>query len=202
MDLTGEFRIEAPRDLVWKALNDPEILKASIAGCDELVKASDTEFAAKVTAKVGPVKASFAGKVTLSDLDPPSGYTISGEGSGGAAGFAKGGAKVRLEPIDGNATLLKYQVDAQIGGKLAQIGSRLIEGAAKKMAGDFFAAFADQVNSIATASTHAASPAIEPAQPTPNQPPTPVAASGLAPITWIGGLILLVVAILAFAALR
>src|SRR5690349_19271865 len=132
MDMTGEHQIKAPRQAVWVALNDPEVLKASIAGCEELIKTSDTEFQAQVTAKVGPVKAKFSGKVALSDLDPPNGYTITGEGAGGAAGFAKGGAKVQLEP-DGDATLLKYAVNAVIGGKLAQIGARLIDGAARKM---------------------------------------------------------------------
>jgi carbon monoxide dehydrogenase subunit G len=141
MDMTGEYRIPAPREAVWKALNDPEVLKQCIPGCDELEKKSDTEYAAKVTAKVGPVKAKFGGNVTMSDLDPPSSYTISGEGSGGAAGFAKGGAKVRLTE-DGGATVLSYTVNATVGGKLAQIGSRLIDSTAKKMANDFFGKFA------------------------------------------------------------
>ena len=100
MDLTGEYRIPAPREAVWAALNNPDILRACIPGCQELNKASDTELVAKVVAKIGPVKATFGGKVTLSDLDPPNGYTITGEGQGGAAGFAKGGAKVRLEAVD------------------------------------------------------------------------------------------------------
>src|SRR3954453_6361731 len=142
MDMTGEHQIKAPRQAVWAALNDPAVLKQSIAGCEELVKTSDTEFQAQVTAKVGPVKAKFTGKVTLSELDPPNGYTISGEGAGGAAGFAKGGAKVALEDAPDGGTLLKYQVHAQIGGKLAQIGSRLVDGAARKMADEFFKAFA------------------------------------------------------------
>ena len=144
MDMTGEFRIPAPREAVWKALNDPEILKRSIAGCEELEKTSDTEFTAKVTAKVGPVKARFAGKVTLSDLDPPNGYTITGEGQGGAAGFAKGGAKVSLSEQD-SGTRLSYDVEAQIGGKLVQLGQRLINSAAKKTADDFFGNFATAV---------------------------------------------------------
>jgi carbon monoxide dehydrogenase subunit G len=126
MQLTGE-----------QALNDPEVLKLCIPGCEELDKTSDTGFAAKVRAKVGPVSARFAGAVTLSELNPPESYTISGEGKGGAAGFAKGGAKVHLAE-DGGATTLSYEVDAQVGGKLAQIGSRLISGTAKKMADDFF----------------------------------------------------------------
>ncbi|MDB5360543.1 MAG: hypothetical protein JWO51_1840 [Rhodospirillales bacterium] len=141
MDMTGEYRIAAPRAKVWAALNDAEILRQAIPGCDEIEKTSDTSFTAKVTAKVGPVKASFGGKVTLSDMDPPNGYTITGEGSGGVAGFAKGGAKVALVD-DGAGTLLTYAVDAQVGGKLAQIGSRLIDGTARKMAEDFFSRFA------------------------------------------------------------
>jgi len=140
MDLTGEYRIAAPREAVWKALNDPEILKQSIPGCEEIQKLSDTEMTAKVTARVGPVKASFAGKVTLSDLDPPNGYKISGEGQGGVAGFAKGGAKVNLEE-DGGETVLRYEVQSQVGGKLAQIGSRLIDATARKMADEFFGKF-------------------------------------------------------------
>ncbi|MCG8649802.1 MAG: carbon monoxide dehydrogenase subunit G, partial [Pirellulales bacterium] len=142
MQMTGEYRIEAARETVWAALNDPEVLKACIPGCEELEKTSDTGFAAKVKAKVGPVSAKFAGAVTLSDINPPESYTISGEGKGGAAGFAKGGAKVRLDE-DGSATLLHYEVDATVGGKLAQIGARLIDGTAKKMADDFFGKFAE-----------------------------------------------------------
>src|SRR5919106_24759 len=150
MDLTGDYRIPAPRETVWAALNDPEILRVCIPGCQELDKTSDTEFVARVIAKIGPVKAAFGGKVTLSDLDPPNGYTITGEGQGGAAGFAKGGAKVRLEPVDGGeATVLHYAAHAQIGGKLAQIGSRLVEGTAKKLADEFFAAFAAQAAAAA-----------------------------------------------------
>ena len=145
MDMTGERRISAPRQKVWEGLNDPEILKQAIPGCQEIEKISDTEFTAKVRAKVGPVSANFAGKVTLSDLDPPAGYTISGEGTGGVAGFAKGGAKVRLDE-EGGETVLRYEVQAQVGGKLAQIGSRLIDGTARKMADDFFNRFAAAVS--------------------------------------------------------
>ena len=140
MDMTGERRIAAPRQKVWEGLNDPEILKQAIPGCQEIEKISDTEFAAKVRAKVGPVSANFAGKVTLSDLDPPSGYTISGEGTGGVAGFAKGGAKVRLDE-EGGETVLRYGAQGQVGGKLAQIGSRLIDATARKMADEFFSRF-------------------------------------------------------------
>lgn len=145
MDMTGEYRIPAPIGRVWAGLNDPEILGQSITGCDEIERTSDTEFVAKVTAKVGPVKARFAGKVTLSDIDPPNGYKISGEGTGGAAGFAKGGASVRLAE-DGTDTVLSYTVNASVGGKLAQIGSRLIDATARKMADDFFGKFADLVS--------------------------------------------------------
>src|SRR3546814_5642729 len=130
MQMTGQYRIEAPRQAVWEALNDGEVLRQCIPGVEEIEKTSDTSFTAKVRAKVGPVSARFAGAVTLSDLDPPNGYTISGEGKGGAAGFAKGGARVRLAD-EGAATLLSYDVDAQVGGKLAQIGARLIDGTAK-----------------------------------------------------------------------
>jgi carbon monoxide dehydrogenase subunit G len=200
MDLTGDYRIPAPRETVWAALNNPEILKACIPGCEELNKTSDTELVAKVVAKIGPVKAAFGGKVTLSDLDPPNGYTITGEGQGGAAGFAKGGAKVRLEAVDGGtATVLHYAADAQIGGKLAQIGSRLVEGTAKKLADEFFAAFAQ---AAATAPAAGAAPAAG----QPVSQPAPVVASatsgGLSPVLWIIGLVVIVAAILGFVALR
>ena len=141
MELKGEYRISASRERVWEALNDPEILKKSIPGCSALEVVGDNSFAATVTAKVGPVKANFQGQVTLSDIDPPNGYTIQGEGNGGPAGFAKGGAKVTLEP-DGDGSLLRYEVEANVGGKLAQIGSRLIDGTAKKLSGEFFDTFA------------------------------------------------------------
>ena len=155
MQMTGERRIEAPRERVWQALNDPDILLRSIPGCEELEKTAEDAFTAKVKAKVGPVSAKFAGTVTLSDLDPPRSYKISGEGKGGAAGFAKGGAEVQLEE-DGGATLLKYQVDAKVGGKLAQIGSRLIDGTANKMAGEFFDSFAEAVTAGAAPGAEAA----------------------------------------------
>jgi carbon monoxide dehydrogenase subunit G len=207
MDMTGEFHIPAPRDKVWKALNDPEILKRSIAGCEELEKTSDTEFVAKVTAKVGPVKARFTGKVTLSDLDPPNGYKITGEGQGGAAGFAKGSAEVHLEP-QGEGTLLKYVVHAAIGGKLAQIGARLIDGAANKMAAEFFSSFASNVVGAAPAPTPSpaeaggpapadAMPAASPASPSPLPAAAP-ASRGLRPWVWIGGLIVIAIVLLLY----
>jgi carbon monoxide dehydrogenase subunit G len=143
MVMNGEVQLPAARELVWAKLNDTEALKASIPGCETLEKLSDTEFQAVATNKVGPVKARFKGKVRLSDLDPPNGYRISGEGDGGVAGFAKGGATVALTEKDGG-TLLTYNVEAQIGGKLAQLGQRLVNGAAKKLADQFFAKFAAQ----------------------------------------------------------
>ena len=142
--MSGEVQLSAPREEVYRKLNDPAVLKASIPGCEQLDKISDTEFYAIATLKIGPVKARWKGRVRLSDLDPPNGYKISGEGEGGVAGFAKGGANVSLRE-DGAGTVLAYNVDAQIGGKLAQLGQRLINGAAKKMADDFFARFAEAV---------------------------------------------------------
>lgn len=144
MEMSGEYRIPAPRQKVWEALNDPEILKASIPGCQALEKRSDTEMAATVVTKIGPVKATFKGEVTLSNIDAPSGYTISGEGKGGVAGFAKGGADVSLVE-DGGDTILRYAAKAQVGGKLAQLGARLIDATAKQMADQFFGAFAARV---------------------------------------------------------
>lgn len=134
MDMNGSQRIEASRELVYAALNDVDVLKQCIPGCESIEKTSDNEMNAKVTLRVGPVKASFTGKVTLSDFDPPNGYTITGEGSGGMAGFAKGSAAVKLE-ADGDATILHYTVKAEIGGKLAQLGGRLIDATATKLAG-------------------------------------------------------------------
>ncbi|MCF2524710.1 carbon monoxide dehydrogenase subunit G [Bradyrhizobium sp. G127] len=141
MQMNDSQRIPASREKVWMALNNPEVLKQCIPGCQELDMTSPTEMTAKVVIKVGPVKATFGGKVTLSDLDPPNGYKITGEGSGGVAGFAKGGAAIRLEAIGDNETILHYEVDSQIGGKLAQLGGRLIDSTAKKLAGEFFAKF-------------------------------------------------------------
>jgi carbon monoxide dehydrogenase subunit G len=188
MDLTGEYRIPAPREAVWRALNDPDVLRQCIPGCESIEKLSDTEMQARVTARVGPVKATFNGKVTLSDLDPPNGYRISGEGQGGVAGFAKGGADVRLKPDDsGAATLLTYAATASVGGKLAQIGSRLIEGTSKQMADQFFGKFAEVVGA-------AAAPAE--AAPAPVAPAPAAPQAGLPPLVWVGGLIVIVVVLL------
>jgi carbon monoxide dehydrogenase subunit G len=160
MDMTGEYRIPAPREQVWAALNDPEILKASLPGCESLERVSDHEFAATVAAKVGPVRAKFNGQVTLSDLHPPESYKISGEGKGGAAGFAKGGADVRLVEEAAAVTVLTYTAKADVGGKLAQLGSRLIDATAKKMADEFFENFRRQLTGPEAEA--AAAPALAP----------------------------------------
>lgn len=152
MDMNGSYDIAAPREAVWAALNNVEVLKVCIPGCESITKHSDTELEATVSAKVGPVKAKFTGAVTLSDMDPPNGYTISGEGKGGAAGFAKGGAKVSLTD-NGTGTTLSYDVSANVGGKLAQIGSRLIDSTAKKMADQFFSKFSDQAAALSETSS-------------------------------------------------
>ncbi len=156
MKLTGENHINASPAEVWRALNDPAILKQAIPGCDTLEKLSDTAFKATVTTKIGPVQAKFNGEVELLDLDPPNGYTISGKGSGGVAGNARGSAKVKLEP-DGTGTKLSYDVDAQVTGKLAQLGSRLIDSTAKMLAGQFFNKFEQLVSKPAEAAPEAAS---------------------------------------------
>ena len=144
MEIKGEYKIPASREKVFAALNDPAVLQACIPGCESLEKTPDTEMKAKVRMRIGPVSASFTGKVTLSDIDPPIGYRISGEGQGGAAGFAKGGAVVTLRE-DAGETVLNYNVDAQVGGKIAQVGARLITGTAKKLADQFFGKFAESV---------------------------------------------------------
>jgi uncharacterized protein len=145
MQMNDSQRIPASKDKVWVALNDPIVLRQCIPGCQSLEMSSPTEMTATVVFKVGPVKATFGGKVTLSDLDPPNSYRITGEGSGGIAGFAKGGATVTLIEDGPDITVLQYDVDAQIGGKLAQLGGRLIDSTAKKLAGEFFAAFGNAV---------------------------------------------------------
>jgi len=145
MTMNGEVQLDAPKDLVWSKLNDPDVLRICIPGCEELEKTEDDSgFRAVAKLKVGPVSARFKGRVTLTDLDPPNGYKITGEGEGGVAGFAKGGAVVGLSDKDGG-TLLSYDVEAHIGGKLAQLGQRLINGSAKKLADEFFANFSKAV---------------------------------------------------------
>jgi carbon monoxide dehydrogenase subunit G len=150
LELKGEIIIKAPQSVVYAALNDPDVLKQCIPGCEQLVKHSDTDLEAKVVLKIGPVKAKFSGTVTLSPDAPPERFSLAGEGNGGAAGFAKGGASVVLEP-HAEGMLLRYDAKAEIGGKLAQLGSRLVQGTAKKLAAAFFQNFAKCVSEDATA---------------------------------------------------
>ena len=187
MEMSGEYRIPAPRERVWDALNDPEILKLCIPGSEELRKLSDTEFTAKVTAKVGAIKATFTGSVTLSDIDAPNSYTIAGQGQWGAASFAKGSARVTLVP-DGGATILCYRANAEVGGKLANVGSRLVQGVARKTADDFFGSFAQIVGGEAG-----------------NGAPAPrslaataasAAHSSVPTLAWVGGLLIIIVLLL------
>jgi len=144
MEMTGEQLVPASQAQTWTALNDPEILKACVPGCESIEKTGENEYLVLMVARIGPVSAKFKGKLALSDLDPPNAYSIAFEGQGGAAGFGKGGAKVRLSP-EGDGTRLSYSVKANVGGKLAQIGSRLVDAAAKKIANDFFQAFNDKL---------------------------------------------------------
>ncbi|MFG1264470.1 CoxG family protein [Xanthobacter aminoxidans] len=145
MELTGEYRISAPRETVWKAILDPEMLKRCIPGCKELEQTGDNAYAAKVQVKVGPVSATFSGSVELTDMEAPAGCRIVGQGNGGIAGFAKGEAKVALAE-DGADTILTYVADAQIGGKLASLGGRLVQATAKKLSDQFFTSFAEALN--------------------------------------------------------
>lgn len=185
MEMTGEHLIPVPQQKVWDALNDPEVLKACIPGCETIDKVSDTEYKVALTAAVGPVKAKFNGKLLLADLNPPKSYAISFEGSGGAAGFGKGGATVVLAP-DGEGTKLVYSAKATVGGKLAQVGSRLIDGVAAKMASDFFSRFNQHVAPTPVAGEAAAAPA----------------PAGGINRTWIVVGAIVVVLILAYLALR
>ena len=190
MKMNGEFRVPTDRETVWRALNDPEVLKDCLPGCQEIEKTSNTEMTATLVIKVGPVKATFAGGVTLSDLDPPNGYTLSGQGQGGPAGFASGEARVRLV-ADGGETVVQYECDAKVGGKLAQIGSRLIDSTAKKLAKQFFDSFAGKLgggeeggeDEAAVPASAAAEPPPEaaPAEPAPSAPEASATDAGDAP---------------------
>jgi uncharacterized protein len=167
MEMKGEQLIPAPQQVVWDALNDPEVLKACVPGCESIEKSADNEYQVLMVARVGPVSAKFKGKLTLSDISPPSSYSISFEGQGGAAGFAKGSAKVRLS-AEAAHTKLSYEVKANVGGKLAQIGSRLVDAAARKVADDFFRNFNEKAASLQQPHTeaheedHAAAPSSDP----------------------------------------
>jgi uncharacterized protein len=209
MELTGEQLIPAPRQTVWNALYDPEILRQCITGCESVTKTSETDFEASVQVKVGPVKARFKGKVSLNDLDPPNSCTISGEAQGGvAAGFGKGSAKVQLTDAENGATRLTYNVNAQVGGKLAQIGARLIDGVAAKMADEFFtkfnqivagpdagtAATAEAAKDLAAAEPVAASATLEamPKSASVAAQPESTVTGGIPSWIWITGLIVIV----------
>ena len=176
MDLKGEYRIPAPRDQVWAMLNDPAVLRECIPGCESLEGGVAEGFSARVTTKVGPVKATFTGAVTLSDVNPPESYRISGEGKGGVAGFAKGGANVHLA-TDGADTILTYEANAQVGGKIAQLGARLIDSTAKKLADQFFACFAAKAGAAPGLGSGAAraSPAVAASPAMPGSPIEPAA---------------------------
>ncbi|MBC8790316.1 MAG: carbon monoxide dehydrogenase [Tagaea sp. CACIAM 22H2] len=197
MNLSGEYKLPLPRQAVWEGLNDPEVLKRCIPGCDELIKSSDTEMSAKVALKIGPMSAKFSGKVTLSDIDPPKGYKIAGEGQGGVAGFGKGSAVVSLEEDGPGGTILRYTADSQVGGKIAQLGSRLIDATAKKLADEFFGKFAATM--AERAGPQAATPGSGDAAVQTNAP-APVAAApavsgGLSPMVWIPALVAVLAAV-------
>lgn len=189
MEVSGEEHIRAPQQAVWDALNDPDVLKACIAGCEAVEKTSATEFRMAMNAAVGPVKARFTGKLAISHADPPNTYILTFEGTGGAAGFGKGSASVSLAPVEGG-TSLKYVATAQVGGKIAQVGSRLIDGVAKKMAEDFFNRFSARFPAESPADTRIA--IVPEAGVLPTEPPP---SSGHAHETWlwIGGCILALV---------
>ena len=191
MEMTGEYRIPASREKVWESLNDPEVLAKCIPGCQELKRESETELSARVKSRVGPVSATFTGKVTMSDMDPPNSCKLSGDGQGGVAGFAKGGAEIKLVE-DGSETVLSYVATAQVGGKLAQIGSRLIDSTAKKMANEFFGKFAEEVGGETEPEN---SPESTP-EPEPAASPPPEQPSGLSPKVWVTGLIAAIVIVL------
>ena len=196
MDMSGERRISAPREKVWAALNDTETLRGAIPGCETLVREADDSLRANISVKIGPISAKFTGKVKLLDLDPPNSYRIEGEGQGGVAGFAKGGAVVKLTS-DGTDTVLSYDVKAQVGGKIAQLGARLIDATAKQMADAFFDRFATV---LAPAEGEvAAVPAAPPAISVIDMVPSEI--MGFPLVAWIGGAICLAIFILLFGSL-
>jgi carbon monoxide dehydrogenase subunit G len=210
MDFTGRYVIAAPPQRVWEGINDPAVLKACIPGCEQLDKTSPTEFVATAKIKVGPVSATFKGKVTLSDMEPPRRCLLIGEGQGGVAGFAKGNAEVILTP-EGDSTVLTYTAKASVGGKLAQIGQRLIDGAARQIADDFFRRFATQVTPELAADPttmelagSAAMPGVSTAAAVGVLTPGPATngRGGLSPVIWVGGLIAVIAVLLLAFGLR
>ena len=206
MDMTGERRIPAPRQRVWDALNDPEMLRAAIPGCESVTRTAEDAFEAKLALKIGPMAAKFGAKVKLENIDAPASYTISGEGNGGAMGFAKGGADVALEELGPEETLLRYSVKAQVGGKMAQLGARLIDSTAKQMSDQFFDRFAAALTPPAPAE-EAAPAAATPVAPRalPAAPAgisifdlLPEAPLGIPLMAWAGSAIMLVILALMF----
>ncbi len=213
MDMSGERRIPAPRQRVWEALNDPEMLRAAIPGCESVTRTAEDAFEAKVAIKIGPMAAKFGGKVKLENVNPPASYTITGEGNGGAMGFAKGGADVALEEVGPSETLLKYTVKAQVGGKMAQLGARLIDSTAKQMSDQFFDRFAAAVAPPPPAEIPAAAEAAAPAAPAAAAAPRAIPAApagisildllpeapfGIPLMAWAGGAIWIVILALMF----
>ena len=210
MDMTGERRIPAPRHKVWTALNDPQVLQACIPGCQSLEKVSDREMKATVAMKIGSMSTRFAGKVTLADVDPPNSYTIAGEGQGGAAGFAKGAASVSLSD-EGPFTLLRYEAKAQTGGKLAQLGARVVEPVAKQMADAFFDRFTSEVSGPEEILADGAAGAVAALSNTTaqqNNPPVAVSLLAMIPrepygyplVFWIGSALFVLIFLLIFSA--
>ncbi|MGH7081203.1 MAG: SRPBCC family protein [Acetobacteraceae bacterium] len=191
--MTGERHISAPRQKVWEALNDPAVLKSAIPGCESLEKISENELKATASVRIGPIAARFAGKVLLSDLDPPNSYTISGEGQGGVAGFAKGGATVHLADA-GSDTLLQYDVKAQVGGKIAQLGARLIDASAKQMADNFFDRFAASVGGVPEVAVAGAREIV--AREAGERARAPAEPLGMPLVVWIAGVVCIVIIIL------
>jgi uncharacterized protein len=196
VELQEERRIAAPRERVYAALNDPEILRQCIPGCETLTKTGDNQMEATVLIKIGPVKARFSGAVELKSLNPPESYTIAGEGKGGAAGFAKGHADVRLT-ADGAGTMLKYDVKADVGGKIAQLGSRLIDSTSRKMAGDFFAKFAELVEKSEAGGALDAAASLE----RPSAEPPEAATAGSMALYWVGAGVLVLIIFVVLASL-
>jgi uncharacterized protein len=194
MEMSGEQLIPASQADTWRALNDPEVLKACVPGCETIERVSENEYAIGMTARIGPVAAKFKGKLMIADLDPPNSYSLAFEGQGGAAGFAKGGAKVQLA-AEGGATRLSFQVKANVGGKLAQIGSRLIDAAAGKLSNDFFNAFNQKMQSL-----HAPAAAAHDEHdqgPVPDDPGKPLISD--ATLRWIAAAALVVFTVALFA---
>ncbi|MGH8705070.1 MAG: SRPBCC family protein [Burkholderiales bacterium] len=194
MEMTGEQLIPASQSDTWAALNDPEFLKACVPGCEAIDRVSDTEFVVQMTARVGPVSAKFKGRLLLSDLKPPNSYALAFEGQGGVAGFAKGGAQVSLAP-DGHGTKLSYKVKANVGGKLAQIGSRLVDAAANKVANDFFTAFNEKMGALHGAPAAAAHEEHLP-EPVPRDPELPDLAPASLSFFAAGALVVFIVALI------